>query len=140
MATNANKTKFVIFIAFQFSLAALMPGCSNTTPKQSKPTIPGPWHVAMDELPNISKEEEEQCDKLNGTISQAGLLYFACVYPSQDAGKKCTDSSDCAGLCRTSDETPAGTEATGECEALVNGGQYGNFVEDGRALGLKAYD
>ena len=75
------------------------------------------------------------CDQLNGRIEQTGLHSFACVFPSNDAGRICDDSSDCEGLCRAPLNTPAGTAVKGTCSANVNGSPTGNTVNQGRASG-----
>ena len=40
----------------------------------------------------------------------------ACVIPYPDAGKACSDKSDCLGMCKASDDATVGQPATGTCQ------------------------
>lgn len=107
----------------------------------SRLPIPGPWHVdrAMSK-PTVSMEQKAQCADVDGKIEQTGLHSYACVYPATDAGKICTDSSQCQAFCMTSFDTPVGTRTTGKCSARVNGSPTGNIVEGEHALGDRIVD
>lgn len=98
--------------------------------------VPGPWYVKNSTgKPTVSAEQKAQCVNVGGKVERTGLHSYACVYPATDAGKTCTDSSQCQSLCMTSVGTPAGTRASGTCSARVNGNPTGNIVEGGYALG-----
>lgn len=77
------------------------------------------------------------CTARNGTMQKVGRMQtLQCVVRYVDAGKRCTDSDQCAGECRTADVGARPTEgaaAAGVCQATSN--QFGCFtrVEDGKA-------
>jgi hypothetical protein len=76
------------------------------------------------------------CIARNGTMQPVGRMQtMQCVVRYADAGKRCTDSDQCAGECRTADAArPAeGAAVAGICQATSN--QFGCFtrVEDGKA-------
>ena len=77
------------------------------------------------------------CLARGGTMQPVGRMRtMQCVVRYADAGKRCTDSDQCAGECRTADGTarPApGAAAVGQCQADSN--RFGCFtrVEDGKA-------
>jgi hypothetical protein len=54
-----------------------------------------------------------------GTLKQVGKLQsWKCITPYKDAGKACTDSSQCEGECQTSVTTqPSTAPVTGACQA-----------------------
>lgn len=60
-----------------------------------------------------------------GTMKQVGNLQsWKCITPYKDAGKACTDSSQCEGECRTSVTTqPGNGPVTGACQA--DNGHFG---------------
>lgn len=60
-----------------------------------------------------------------GTMTQVGKLQtWKCITPYKDAGKACTDSSQCEGECRTSVNTQPGKgPVTGACQA--DNGHFG---------------
>ncbi|MGE1157003.1 hypothetical protein [Pseudomonas kitaguniensis] len=53
-----------------------------------------------------------------GTMKQVGRLQsWKCITPYKDAGKACTDSSQCQGECQTSVNTQSGNgPVTGACQ------------------------
>jgi len=77
------------------------------------------------------------CIARNGTMQPVGRMQtMQCVVRYADAGKRCTDSDQCAGECRTADiaARPAeGATVAGVCQADSN--RFGCFtrVEDGKA-------
>ncbi|MDO9586720.1 MAG: hypothetical protein Q7J13_02190 [Brevundimonas sp.] len=91
-----------------------------------------PAPVAVPESPAAA-----DCLARGGRMQPVGRLQtMQCVTPYADAGKRCTDSDQCAGECRTPDVTvrPAqGAAAVGQCQADSN--RFGCFtrVEDGKA-------
>ncbi len=91
-----------------------------------------PAPVAVPESPAAA-----DCLARGGTMQRVGRMQtMQCVVRYADAGKRCTDSDQCAGECRTTDVTarPAqGTAAVGQCQADSN--RFGCFtrVEDGKA-------
>jgi hypothetical protein len=77
------------------------------------------------------------CIARNGTMQPVGRMQtMQCVVRYADAGKRCTDSDQCAGECRTADVTARptpGAAVAGICQADSN--RFGCFtrVEDGKA-------
>lgn len=83
-------------------------------------------------------DERKACEATGGEARPAGKAQFdMCVQTYPDAGKTCSDASDCLGRCVLEvgiDATPErGTLVTGVCEAdtdqfgctpLVNGGVF----------------
>lgn len=75
----------------------------------------------------------EQCATIGGNWRPICMMGKpACVVTYKDAGKACSDSSDCSGSCRTSGAQP-GVEARGQC--TTNSDPCGCFqlVENGKA-------
>lgn len=83
-----------------------------------------------------AKIDEEDCIAGGGAVVQDGLLgLYRCTTPYGDAGKLCSDASDCEGRCMGDDtvtdyDAPTG-EVVGKCE--VNDSPFGCFalVENG---------
>lgn len=82
-----------------------------------------------------TKAERQLCQAAGGEVRRAGLLgYENCILPYADAGKTCSDSSDCIGDCRLTSSGAAPEETvTGTCQ--INDSLFGCFqtVENGRA-------
>jgi len=59
---------------------------------------------------------EEECLDAGG---EWGLFYYGgtlqCNLPTSDAGKECTDSSQCEGNCEAKESAEIGSEDTGMC-------------------------
>ncbi len=77
------------------------------------------------------------CDRRGGKMQPVGRLQtMQCVVTYADAGRRCTDSDQCAGECRVADggaRPSEGTAVVGQCQASSN--RFGCFtrVEDGKA-------
>lgn len=91
-----------------------------------------PAPVAVAESPSAA-----DCLRRGGTMQPVGRLQtMQCVVRFTDAGKRCTDSDQCAGECRAADSKARpseGVSAVGQCQASSNA--FGCFtrVEDGKA-------
>ncbi len=62
----------------------------------------------------------ERCKSMNGTWTRDGtLFFFGCLRPASDAGKACTDSSQCEFHCNApKGQKPApGQSSIGQCQA-----------------------
>jgi putative hemolysin len=60
-----------------------------------------------------------ECAAKGGTIKLVGMMQMpACVIPSRDAGKACTDGDQCQGDCWASPDTSPGRDgkASGYCQ------------------------
>lgn len=88
----------------------------------------------------------EQCTAAGGVVRVAGGLVPApmCIVQTPDAGKQCTDSSECTGRCTVSDDGEKdlrqGTRANGRCEA--SNADFGCYAEvrHGRLTGTICVD
>lgn len=57
------------------------------------------------------------CSAQGGTLKPIGRLQrMTCVVTYADAGKTCSDKSDCSGRCLASGEVVAGSPASGTCQ------------------------
>ncbi|MGV8929708.1 MAG: hypothetical protein ACOH1E_08140 [Brevundimonas sp.] len=85
----------------------------------------------------VPENAAADCRARNGTLQPVGRMQtLQCVVRYADAGKRCTDSDQCAGECRTTDVTDRpdeGAAVAGVCQADSN--RFGCFtrVEDGKA-------
>ena len=79
--------------------------------------------------------ERAKCEAAGGSVYPSGLLGWEnCIQPYADAGKTCSDSSDCTGGCRyTGSGASIGETVTGTCQ--INDSPFGCFqsVDNGRA-------
>ena len=69
-------------------------------------------------------------------LPQGRMQTLQCVVTFADAGKRCTDSDDCAGDCRVEAATSApqaGASAVGQCQATSSRFGCYTLVEDGKA-------
>lgn len=87
----------------------------NLTSKQPSEKIQAPTKTIITEQPAPSilrsnAQTSEQCSVEGGDWEEWGSEGQAfCQIPSQDAGKSCTDGSQCSyGVCRSTENTPAG--------------------------------
>jgi len=82
-----------------------------------------------------TEAERERCNAAGGAVLQAGILGAEnCIIPYADAGKTCSDSSDCLGDCRlTASRAQPEETVTGTCQ--INDSPFGCYqtVENGRA-------
>lgn len=85
----------------------------------------------------VLEDATADCAVRGGRMQPVGRMQtIQCVAPYADAGKRCTDSDQCAGQCRVPDGAarPAqGAAVVGRCQADDN--PFGCFtrVEDGKA-------
>ncbi len=87
-------------------------------------------------------EDQASCEARGGQWGRFGLMEKdQCNLPTADAGKKCSDHSECESDCITEDSVPAGTKATGKCFGrTVTLGRCMNGVKDGKAQGVICVD
>lgn len=72
-----------------------------------------------------SQFELDQCDARGGEVKSVCRLGLpSCVLPYADAGKSCSDSSECEGACwlvmQEGDKVQPGDSAVGECQPDSN--------------------
>ncbi len=105
--------KFIVIWLGAITLGA----CSSAT------TTPKPIDGIEFQGAVASAAERQSCTAAGGTVSQQGLAgYEMCVLPYADAGKVCSDSSECLGQCRaqtlnTPQQSEAAQSITGQCQA-----------------------
>lgn len=106
------KMRFFLLLAV-FASSTLFAACNTTTatapekPAESKPVVPQ------------DLKDQASCVKNGGEWVRGGLAgSFGCVLPAPDAGKSCTDSSQCTYRCFTNsgDNTSIGQTTTGQCQ------------------------
>ncbi len=64
-----------------------------------------------------------ECDALNGKLVRA-KVGMVCALPAKDAGKRCTDSSACEGLCL----------ASGQCSPYESNFGCNDILDDGKKV------
>lgn len=73
--------------------------------------------------PLVQSADAASCAARGGEIQRVGRLQSQqCIIKYTDAGKACTDASQCQGECRATGalDVAAGTAATGQCQANSN--------------------
>jgi hypothetical protein len=83
-------------------------------------------------VPVVAPDNEQDCLDQGGAWGPQGKAQLdMCDLPATDAGKPCTDSDQCQGLCLAGD-----TPSTGACSPrTVNFGCH-DIVEDGVAMAI----
>jgi hypothetical protein len=98
-----NSLRFpVAVVAFATLLILAVAACSSLPP-----VIVAPQPTAV---PVALPDNEQDCLAQGGAWGPQGLLQQdMCDLPAADAGKPCTSSSQCQGLCLASDSSSTGT-------------------------------
>jgi hypothetical protein len=105
-----------------FASPMMMLGCAPRFVQVEKPSIP---------------VTESDCKTRGGNWTTLGLSYPGkpkiCDLKASDAGKVCTDSKHCQGICLAPDDARIGVKAVGQCSPYLS--NFGNVVhvENGRA-------
>ena len=90
---------------------SLMCGCSSWQNWRMQKSVERSRAAALAEI------DQEQCKSEGGAIRDVGMYGTpACVKPFQDAGKVCSDKSECRGLCKASERSMVGSHSTGTCQ------------------------
>ncbi|WP_407472342.1 hypothetical protein ABFU52_21975 [Xanthomonas campestris pv. campestris] len=88
--------------------------CSNTPttqPSQAAGVTPAP------STSTSTSTDAAACTAKGGQMRPVGRMQTPrCVVPYADAGKTCTDNSDCSGDCLATSIVPAGTATSGTCQ------------------------
>lgn len=128
-------------MVFAILTATSLCGCADTgAPAGKADKVPGPWVATSDGKTNITAADRERCSTVGGEIRQTGFINFSCVYPAPDAGKHCSDGSQCTGKCLAPEETEPNVRAEGKCSDMVNRGGCANFIINGVATGVLCVD
>ncbi|WP_173426917.1 hypothetical protein [Xanthomonas phaseoli] len=91
--------------------ALLLTACSNSpaTRQAAAANAPQPPHTVS--------ADAAQCTAKGGQLRPVGRMQIPrCIVPYADAGKTCTDNSDCSGDCLATSIVPTGAAATGTCQ------------------------
>jgi len=115
-----------LWLAAGLALAA----CSPTPAPE--PVVPA---AEAPEPPTMSVSASA-CTARGGEMQQVGRMQsWQCVVKYADAGKRCTDASQCEGQCEIAGNSgiAAGTAATGVCQADSNRFGCRTTVEKGKA-------
>lgn len=84
---------------------------------------------------------EASCAARGGVIQRGGKLQLpTCVTPYADAGKSCTDKSQCQGACIVEGNLEPQSGVTGQCQKTDR--QFGCYakVENGKTVGAICVD
>lgn len=111
--------KLLITIATIISLSFLLTACYNTTPKAPD---------APKNTPKAPITSLVDCTTAGGEWKKVGLAgNLACVLKTKDAGKSCTDSSQCEERCLAGIDQTDTTKVVGQCQATNQ--PFGCFAE-----------
>ena len=115
---------------------SIMCGCSS-------------WHdwrmqrsVERSRTAALAKIDQEQCRAEGGAVRGVGMFGTpACVKPFADAGKVCSDKSECQGLCKAPENSVVGSRSTGTCQKDTHDiyGCY-NEVKQGAVVAGMCFD
>lgn len=94
-----------------FAVLLLLCGCSTWREQQRQKSLDAMRAAALADI------DTKKCTTDGGTIRGVGMLGTpACVIPFPDAGKTCSDESECQGSCVAPDGAPVGTSISGTCQ------------------------
>ena len=89
----------------------------------------------------LSPAERAQCAARHGQVATAGLSgEEMCALPYADAGRRCTDSAQCAGDCRYGGSLREGARAAGQCQAFQYPYGCRTTIEKGRVTPGPCFD
>lgn len=116
--------------ALLFAAGLALAACSPTPAPE--PVVPA---AEAPEPPQMTVSSSA-CTARGGEMQQVGRMQsWQCVVKYADAGKRCTDASQCEGQCEIAGNSGivAGTAATGVCQADSNRFGCRTTVENGKA-------
>ena len=134
--------KLIPASAALLATAIFITACGGTSSsKTDKPADPIKPAVSLSELAQSIKSESA-CKAKGGQWQRVGMLQaLACVLPTSDAGKACTDASQCQMSCLV--VNPAlkpGSKATGQCSDSTNVFGCKTYVKNGKVEGTLCID
>lgn len=116
--------------ALLFAAGLALAACSPTpAPEPAVPTAEAP------EPPKMTVSSSA-CTARGGEMRQVGRMQsWQCVIKYADAGKRCTDASQCEGVCEIAGNSGVapGARAVGQCQADSNRFGCRTTVKDGKA-------
>lgn len=114
----------LVFLAILGLVAACAPVVSQPEPQ--------PIPVAVNKI--VPATDPAACSTQGGNWQPICMLQKpACVLTFKDAGKACTDSSQCQGSCIVDGTAPPDQPAVGVCKATSDPCGCMQFVENGKA-------
>ncbi|MGH7027623.1 hypothetical protein [Brevundimonas sp.] len=117
--------------ALLFAAGLALAGCSPTpAPAPVVQTTEAP------EPPPTMSISTSSCSARGGEMRQVGRMQtWQCVVKYADAGKRCTDASQCEGDCEIAGNSgiAAGARATGVCQVDSNRFGCRTTIKDGKA-------
>ena len=91
--------------------ASLMCGCSSWRDSHMQRGVERSRAAAL------AKIDQEKCKAEGGSVRGVGMFGTpACVKPFPDAGKVCSDKSECQGLCKAPETSVVGSRSNGTCQ------------------------
>ena len=127
---SSNRALTVLIAVF------LMCGCSSWHDWRMQRSVERSRTVAL------AKIDQEQCRAEGGVVRGVGMFGTpACVKPFPDAGKICSDKSECQGLCKAPESSVVGSHSTGTCQKDTHDfyGCY-NEVKQGAVVAGMCFD
>ena len=115
------------------AVALLLSACAQpaVAPLGAEPQTTAP--AAVTKVNWQAADSAEKCATINGQWRPICMMQKpACVVTFKDAGKSCSDSSECSGRCQTSGAQP-GTEVRGQCTATSDPCGCFQLVTNGKA-------
>ncbi len=102
---SSNRALTVLIATF------LVFGCSSLRDSQMQRSVERSRTVAL------AKIDQELCKSEGGSIRGVGIFGSpACVKLFPDAGKVCSDKSDCQGMCKAPEGSIVGARSSGTCQ------------------------
>jgi hypothetical protein len=93
-------------------------------------------HLDRMRAKSLADIDKQKCARDGGTIRGVGMFgLFTCVIPYADAGKACSDTSECRGTCVAPEGAKPGSKVVGKCQS-DSAGVFGcsSAVKDGIVL------
>ena len=89
----------------------------------------------------LARLAQEKCLEEGGFVGIDAPGASACFKPFADAGKACSDKSQCQGFCRAPDGAAVGARSTGTCQSYTHF-YYGcyNEIRKGTVVGGMCFD
>ena len=114
-------------------LASLVLALAACTQAAVTATAPEVTQEAPAKVDWQAAQTAEQCSTIKGEWRPVCMMGKpACVVTFADAGKSCSDSSECSGRCQTSGAQP-GTEVRGQCTKTSDPCGCFQLVTNGKA-------
>ncbi|MCC4608743.1 hypothetical protein [Xanthomonas campestris] len=94
------------------TVCVLLLGACSATPASRSGTA-----AADAQPPRAASADTAACTAKGGQLRPVGRMQTVrCIVPYADAGKTCSDNSDCSGDCLATSIVPTGAATTGTCQ------------------------